>query len=592
MFDEIKEKIINRIKNRIYKIKNFITNAKEWFALLGVIKQLSVVLIIGLMVVSLSSLIIGSVENSYLIFVDPPSLPEVKEDKFKIFFSFFLMLFGLIVTGFIISVLSSSLENTFRDIRSGRLNYSGFNHTIIINYSYKVEQILNELNLYHMNHKDIHDVVILIKDEADVEKLKDHIKELDNKLQHLKIFIRYGDVLSIKRYQQLSLLNVNSIIVLSDDKIEELFDRDNNSIRIVNLLFTDPNFKPYLARRKKAHNPVKAIVELENIDHSSSIIEHMSSSLFQAISPNNILASILSLSMININFYNLWSKLLSFNGYEVYFVSAQKYNLVGSSYKEVLLRHQNGLFLGISRGDGNGGTTLLLNEQSKTIEAQDWLIFIAKDKNNSISFIDEPIKNIPKEYIAQPPETYTKNIAILGDKKDIKTNGLIDLSTSKVSYLDPSKEDYANPEFYLKLVQENDTIIMNMHDELVYRLALALKAFFEDKIPPQFVFLVDDSLISTHLETAEVKNVIIPHHLVSKYMAQLSNQLGLYDVFYILFEKHGAEVNFIDIADIPKHILSDINQLKVELINQNMVYLGCENNDRSINFEATDLRRV
>jgi len=575
------------------KTKNFIINAKEWFALLGVIKQLTVVLIIGFIIVFLSSFVIGSISTSYAVFVDPPSLIEINEDKGKIFFSFLLMLFGLIVTGFIISVLSSSLENTFRDIRSGRLNYNGFNHTIIINYSPKVEQILNELNLYHQNHQDTHDVVILIKSETDVQRLQDHIRELDSNLQHLKIFIRYGDVLSLKRYQQLSLVNVNSIIILSDDSIDisedNGIDRDNNSIRIVNLLFTDPDFKPYLQKRKDAYNPVKAIVELENIGHSSIIIDYMSNSLFQAISPKNILASILSLSTININFYNLWSKLLSFNGYEIYFVSAAEHNLVNSSYKDILLRHENGLFLGISRSDGKGGTTLHLNEQSQKIQATDWLVFIAKDKNNSISFTQQPLENTACSYIAQPPETYIKNVVILENKKEIKTDGLLDTDKSNIKYLNPTPQDYANEEFYFKLVEENHTIIMNMRDEVVYRLALGLQALYQGNIPSQFVFLVDDLLIADHLESANIKNVIVSNHLASKYMAQLSNQLGLYAVFNILFEKHAAEVNFIIIDNIPSHLLNDLSQLKVELINQNMVYLGCENNDRSIDFEATDL---
>ena len=127
--------------NFIKKLQHFKINLKEWFVLLGVVKQLIVVILVGLIIVILSSLVIGSVENAYLVFVDPASLPEVKDDSGKIIFSFLLMLFGLVVTGFIISVLSSSLENTFRDIRAGRLKYDGCNHTLIINYNNKIKRV-------------------------------------------------------------------------------------------------------------------------------------------------------------------------------------------------------------------------------------------------------------------------------------------------------------------------------------------------------------------------------------------------------------------------------------------------------------------
>jgi len=532
-------------------------------------------------------IVIGSVQNSYLVFVDPASLPEVQDHTGKMLFSFLLMISGLILTGFIISVLSSSLENTFRDIRSGRLDYTGENHTIIINYNHKVEKILDELNLLHTDHNDVHDVVILINDETDVEKLQDHISDLENKLSFLKIFIRYGDVVSLKRYHELSFLNAYSIIILSDDNIKDPFDRDNNSIRIVNLLFTEPNFKTYLEEKKKKWLPVKAIVELENIDYSTGIIEYISSSLFQAISPNNILESILNLSMINIDFYNIWSELLSFEGHELYFISAKEHNLHGSTYKDVLLRHKKGLLLGISRTD-ESGFKLHLNEHNEVIKENDWLLFIAEDKNK-ISFSKEPLTNTPTEHIEQPQEIYVKNVAILGDKKDICTNELLDMDKSTLTRIIPTEEEYADEEFYRDLVEKKDTIIMNMDDELVYRLALALKMVYKDNIPSAFVFLVDSALIASHLESAGIKNTILSHNLVSKYITQVSNQLSLYNVFNILFQKDGPEVNFIVVSRIAEHLLTDLNQLKAELVSQNMVYLGCENHDRSIHFEATDL---
>jgi len=102
--------LIDRVKNRI-------NHLKEWFTSLGVIKQLSTVMLLGFVVVIFAGVLLGSFKNSYLVFIDPPELMLVKDDPLTLFFSFILMLFGLVITSFVISVLSASLDETFRDIR-------------------------------------------------------------------------------------------------------------------------------------------------------------------------------------------------------------------------------------------------------------------------------------------------------------------------------------------------------------------------------------------------------------------------------------------------------------------------------------------
>jgi hypothetical protein len=577
-------------KNKLLKkIQHLRINLKEWFVMLGVVKQLSVVILVGLIIVILSSLVIGSVENAYLVFVDPSALPEVKDDSGKIIFSFLLMLFGLVVTGFIISVLSSSLENTFRDIRAGRLNYEGNNHTLIINYNGKIKKILDELNLLHKDNDDIHDVVILIDDEDNVEHLQSHIRDINNKFTNLHLYIRYGDVLSWQRYEELSILQAYSIILLGDEHIEDSFRRDNHSIRIVNLLFSVKSFKNYLDEKKKNSVPVKSIVELSSIDYSQNIIRDISGGLFLAISPSKILQSILNLSIINIDFYNIWTELLSFEGYEFYFLSAQKHDLHGSTYKDALLRHKNGILMGISRVvDGN--FTLLLNEHDKIIEENDWLIFIAQNKHN-ISFEEKALNNTPKFKISQPKEMYIKNITIIGNKQDVKATEFLEEGEGKsiIHRIDIDEEKLYTIEYWDEILKDKDTVILNLEDEKIYRIALSLKEFYNGYIPEELVFLLDDTQIAKHLELANIKNTILSDQLFSKYMAQVSNQISLYYVFNILFQKDGPEINFILTSRIPSELLEDLQQLKVELISQGMVYMGCEYNDSRTVFEATNL---
>jgi len=576
--------------NFIKRMQHFRVNLREWFVMLGVFKQLSVVLFVGFVLVLFSSLITDSIQISYMVFVDPPALAEANVKGIKLLFSFILMLFGLVITGFIISVLSSSLENTFRDIRAGRLNYNGSNHTLIINYNKRIKKILDELNLLHRDHGDIHDVVILIDDEENVEHLQSHIQDIKEQFTNLHLYLRYGDVLSWQRYEELDILETYSIILLGDENIKDDFKKDNHSIRIANLLFSNPDFKTYLEEKKRSEIPVKSIVELTDIDYAADIIKEISGGLFLAISPAKILESILNLSVIDIDFYNIWTELLSFDGYEFYFVSSKSLNLKNITYKDVLLRHKLGILVGISRIVDNK-FTLLLNAQEDTIKEDDWLIFIAKDKHK-ISFEENTLDNKTKFKIKQPKEIYVKNIAIVGDKQNVKATEFLDIDKSNIDRVIPDNDKLYTLSYWENIRKDKDTVILNLEDETIYRIALSLKKFYNGKIPNEFVFLLEDTDIDKHLKLANIKNTILSDLLISKYMTQVSHQLTLASVFDILFQKDGPEINFILANRLPNEILNDLAQLKVELISQGMVYLGCEYKDGSTVFEATNLENI
>lgn len=578
------------MEHKPMKFKKFINKVnylKEWFALLGIVGQLSVVMVFGFMVVVMSGLLVGSIENSYLVFVDPPALVSAKTEPLIMFFSFLLMLFGLVITGFIISVLSSSLENTFRDIRKGRLKYFGEEHTLIVNYNHKIIKILQEMNLLYEDNRGLHDVIIFINNDEDIEKLQLQMQKLN--FAHLHIFVRHGDVLSWQRYEELSICSVHSIIILSDDSKEDCFIRDNKNLRITNLLFCNEKFTEYVRERKEKYKPAKIVVEFTDIKHFETIVNEFTGSLFLALAPTKVLSNILNLSMINPDFYTTWSELLSFEGYELYFIEAKKRNFKGVKYKDLLLRHQEGLLLGISRVV-DGEFQLLLNEQDETIQEDDWLIFISEDITK-ISFLDKAQDYQAKLSIEQPKETFVRNVAIIGTKREIKTNDLLE-EESNVLCIDFDMNELFEKNSFDKLLHgcndnpiKYDTIVINLDDELMYRVAINLKFIFSKEDMKKFVFLVDDALIAEHLEKVGFKNTILSQLLFSKYITQVSNQLALYKVFDILFIKDGPEINFIDAKDLP----SDLVELKHELVHNNMLYLGVVNTDDSVKFESKNL---
>lgn len=573
----------------LHNFKQHINNLKEWFALLGLFAQLGIVLLIGFVIVMISGLLTGSIKNSYLVFIDPSSLTSLGDNVFVLLFAFILMFLGLALTGFIISVLSSWLENVLRDIKSGRLDYKGNGHTIIINTNETIYKILEELNLLYKDNKNKHEVVLILNDIENIELLQFEIKNMH--LENIDVHVRYGNVLSWERYLELSILKVHSIIILSDTNIKDEFIRDNQNLRILNLLCSKPEFVAYLQDRKSKYIPVKSIIEFTYTNYFDKITENVSHSLFVAIAPKDVLSNILNLSVIDIDFFNIWSELLSFEGHELYFVDAKRHGLINSSYKEALLRQKNGLLIGLSRTEDEE-FKILLNKQDEVIKEGDWLIMIAKTKY-AISFSERPLKSEEKVLLQQPKETFVRNIVQVGEERVLSQNGLLEKGSSYIKLVPNMRElfdaHYFDRWIYTQNISEKpDKIIINLQDEVMYRLAMNLKVIYSQKELEQFVFLVDDVLIADQLFNAGFTNTILSNILFAKYIAQVSNQLALHRVFAELFQKEGSEINFIETAQIPHTLLQDIDKLKAQLIENNMVYLGVVHNDNQVEFEALE----
>lgn len=560
--------------------------SREWFAGLSAVKQLSIVFSISMLIVIVSGIFLGSIENSYGIFIDPPALFTLKDSTFHFVISFILMISGLLMLAFVISVITSSMETVIRNIRMGKLKYIGSDHTLIINYNEMIFDILEELNMLHEDHDDVHEVVIVTNDDSGIEKFQEKLKR--NSYKHLRVYVRFGDLFSMARYKELSILEAYSILILRDYSIKDVFVRDNNNLKILNYLYSNEEFRDVLNQRRKDLIPMKALVVFSQNKHFKDIVNHATDSHFLAIAPKDILNSVLNISMLNIDFYNIWSELLSFDGYELYFIDPKKHNLINQKYKDIVLKQENGLLIGLSRVvDSN--FRIMLNALETTIIDGDWLIFIALNKHE-ISFKGSYLSFDNNLTIAQPKETFNRNIIVIGSERELKNNDFIDAENSVVVCTKPTMDELFDIAYFEKWLEEFDTIVCNLDDELTYRVALNLIVNYKTEELNHFVFLVNDALIASQLRSLGLHNTILSNILFSRYISQIVNQITLDKIFQILFVKDGPEINVIEISEIQEELLNDMDRLKYELVNNNITYLGSVHNNGDIVFESNSLK--
>ena len=104
----------------------------DGFALAPLWLQLAAIFASSAAIILLWAPLLGSLSQSYRLFSDPSSYADA-EDIRQLFFGFFQMGFGLILFSFIISVLSSALEQLIERIRGGTRPYAKGGHLLLVN---------------------------------------------------------------------------------------------------------------------------------------------------------------------------------------------------------------------------------------------------------------------------------------------------------------------------------------------------------------------------------------------------------------------------------------------------------------------------
>ena len=106
------------------------------------------------------------------MFVDQSAFIEA-EGWFLVGLGFVEVIVGIMVAGFVISILTSTLENFIREIKTGSLSYKRSNHVVIVNQNNKLFHILRELNKKFEDKARLQDVVVLLKGKQQVHAFWD-----------------------------------------------------------------------------------------------------------------------------------------------------------------------------------------------------------------------------------------------------------------------------------------------------------------------------------------------------------------------------------------------------------------------------------
>jgi len=355
---------------KLERFKLFIRNSRriltpERFALASVWVQLVAIFLTSAAIIIAFSPFVGDLPLTYKIFADPSYYADAK-GPVPIATGLILVLLGLVLFSFIISVLSAALIKLIENIKSGSLPYKGSGHTVFINYNIKLPLILDQVNLRAKDKGSVENVVLLFSDNGVVNSFRSLLDK--ERWNNLDIFIRQGNVMAFKTFERLSISNALGIVILMPDKGGDNFAADNFNLKVLTTLTNNHAFFQHLSDRQGSRHPVKCSIELSNNKDSRDIAleltSHGAGALFAVITPGDVIGSILARAKVDVVYYKAFFEILSFDGSTIHFIDPKKLldkgNLGGLLFEQLLFSFEGGTLLGFSGVNKEGGFEMSL----------------------------------------------------------------------------------------------------------------------------------------------------------------------------------------------------------------------------------------
>jgi len=269
---------------------------------------------------------------------------------------------GIFIFSTLVGVLSSGIEAKLDQLRKGRSQVLEEQHTVILNWSPSIFDIISELVVANKSRKRPRIVVMAHMDKVEME---DEIAAKVPDLGNTRIICRSGDPTDLYDLALVSPQTARSIIVLSPDTAEaQADDADSRVIKTVLALVHDPR------RPQKRYRIAAEIRHGKNAD----VARVVGGDEVQLVLADDLIARIVVHSSRQSGLSAVYSELLDFDGCEIYTIDQP--DLAGNVFSDALMAYESSTLIGLC--DANG--RVMLNPPMDTMIAPgDKAIIIAED---------------------------------------------------------------------------------------------------------------------------------------------------------------------------------------------------------------------
>ena len=264
---------------------------------------------------------------------------------------------GLFVTGALIGILTSGMNNRFSELRKGRSKVLESGHTVILGWSPKVYPVLSELVVANANKAESCIVVLGNNDKVAME---DEIRDKIGDTGRTRIVCRRGDPLEVADLGIVSLDTAKSVIILAPTG-----DGQDSIVIKTMLAITKTS--------AKAHGSFHIVAEIHD-RKNMAVAGIAGGDQAEPLFTGSLIARIMAQTCRQPGLPAVYTELLNFAGDEIYFRAEP--GLVGKTFGEALLAYEDSTAIGLYP---KGGNVKLNPPMSTLIENGDQVIAISRD---------------------------------------------------------------------------------------------------------------------------------------------------------------------------------------------------------------------
>ena len=463
---------------------------------------------------------------------------------------------GIFILSILIGIISSGIESRLEELRKGRSLVVEEGHTLILGWSPKLHQILNEIEIANENQRNPSAVILAPRDKVEME---DEVRARAGGPRRTRVICRSGDPSDPSDLELVRPLAAKSVLILADE--------DAGDPQTVKTVLALMGFDRELD---------DLVVTAEFLEASSAeALERATTGRLGVVVSTDVISRITAQVCRQAGLSFVFQELLDFDGDEIYFQAEPR--LTGHTFGDCLTLYESSAVIGIRTAEGE--ITLSPSMQRVFVEG-DQVIAISAD-DDTIVLNGEIVPGQAAATAAEPPlelkieRTLVVGWNSMGPLILRELDRYVASGSSVRVLIDPERTGFARRVSELENMAiefvEMDTIDGQLlsrelagdrFDQVIilcYRTGdvaesdartlltlLQIRQATEDESHPNYgVRLVTELLDVRDVELARIANpddFVVSEQLTSLMLAQLSENAELRGVFKDLFDAAGVEL--------------------------------------------------
>jgi voltage-gated potassium channel Kch len=244
---------------------------------------------------------------------------------------------GIFIFSTLIGVLSSGIEGKLDELRKGRSTVLEEDHTVILNWSPSIFDVISELVVANKSRRKPRIVIMADRDKVEME---DEIAAKVADLGNTRVICRHGQPTDIYDLALVSPQDARSIIVLSPEGTDAA-DADSQVIKTILALVNDPKRRP---------EPYRIAAEIRDAANAE-VARVVGGKEAQLVLADDLIARIVVHSSRQSGLSAVYSELLDFDGCEIYTVEQPE--LIGKTFGAAVMSYETSTLIGFAMPDGH-----------------------------------------------------------------------------------------------------------------------------------------------------------------------------------------------------------------------------------------------